>query len=186
MDYFYKSLQWPGITLMFDSFQNYEADFGNGKSQPDNELRQDLEALSQSVQQLALSLSEMKPPNNTVLLGKVEDLQTEIVQALETINQNITGYDSASQRLTEVEGQVEVLNSKVDRLEGIIVRLDRMVVAHLDWKVLAMGLGLVIVGVALGTTMSLQIFPPAPDAFVRDSMQLIFERIEAVRKQTKR
>jgi DNA repair exonuclease SbcCD ATPase subunit len=170
---------------MFDSFQNFDADVGNGKPQQEIDLRQDIEALSQSVQQLTRALSMTERPNNTALLAKVEDLQTEIAQALKTLNRNMSGYDNSARRLGDVERQMKALEGKIDCLEEVTRQLNPTMIARLDWKVLMRGLGMAIIAVAVGTTITLRIFPPGPDAFVSGSLKLIFDRVEKILEQTK-
>jgi DNA repair exonuclease SbcCD ATPase subunit len=144
--------------------------------------QQDLQDLGSYLQQLGVTLGRYQPPDYAPLLGELQETIATIQEKQEELETTIAKH-SPSKYLPAIEEKMASFEARLEALERAVQEQEMTVRSQFNVKVLGANVLMMSLVTSLAVIVGLWLFPPHPG--VEAKLNMLNQRIEQVRKQTK-
>jgi DNA repair exonuclease SbcCD ATPase subunit len=145
--------------------------------------QQDLQDLSDCVRQLVRTLGDYRPPNHGPMLNKLQESISTIQDKQGELEKTIAKH-SPGKYLPAIEEKIASFEARLEALEQAMQEHETTVRSQFNLKVLGANVLMMSLVTSLIVIVGLWLFPPNPG--VEAKLNTLLQRIEQVRKQTKR
>ena len=135
------------------------------------------------VEALRTQIQQQIIPDYRPLLARIEAVQSDYIIAIQKLGNQVT-KSSSSQSLDRVGMALNNLSGEVQVLRRLLQQQDSLIRRWISWKAFVIGLlSMTLVTGAL-VFLGLRIVTPQKDQLLDAKLEIIYQQIEEVRKQT--
>jgi chromosome segregation ATPase len=137
--------------------------------------------LTAAIETLATSISYQRPPSYEPLLNRLETALMTCTQEIRDLKQEVS---SRHRELSDLTSELHSLNESVRAVGRTVQEQEQTLDTMLSWKTIAANLFATSVIMGTIVVMIIKLTPSRTDNLLNTKLEIIFNRIEQIRKQT--